>query len=352
MNFNKPMMKPMLIPFINEEHTGIRIGGFQARIARDIIVSNPQEFLGFLKDLNGENTLDILQQKYNLNSLQMNNLLQKLKECGAIYENNSKNFSEKEIRLYNRNINFFAWIDIVGKYYNYWDVQETLKKSKVLLLGAGGTGSNTALNLARLGFGTITIIDGDNVEESNLNRQTYSQADIGLSKVQVLKKHLESINPMIKIVQKKCWIDTLNDLTKLGSNFDILLDCIDKPENLPTILDKYCKETGTPWVLGGYASTVINHAIFDGSTVGFDELVKRDREKYLASREIFKNTFWKWDNAIISPIANISGSISSLYALYYVTSLKKLKMGIVQHIDFFNLQNLAYFSYILGDSQK
>lgn len=194
--------------------------------------------------------------------------------------------------------------------------------------------------------------NGDNVEESNLNRQTYSQADIGLSKVQVLKKHLESINPMIKIVQKKRWIDNLNDLTKLGSNFDILLDCIDKPENLPTILDKYCKETGTPWVLGGYASTVINHAIFDGSTVGFDELVKRDREKYLASREIFKNTFWKWDNAIISPIANISGSISSLYALYYVTGLKKLKMGIVQHIDFFNLQNLAYFSYILGDSQK
>ena len=64
-------------------------------------------------------------------------------------------------------------------------------------------------------------------------------------------------------------------------------------------------------------------------------------------RSVQNSNDWSWGNAIISPIANISGSISSLYCLYYLTNLKELQFSWVQHIDFFNIQELENFSYIM-----
>lgn len=103
---------------------------------------------------------------------------------GIIYENQSSyyNFNNEERDLYSRNLNFFAWIDTEGKYYNYWEVQNILKNSKVLILGAGGTGSVCANSLARLGIGKLTIVDYDTVELNNLNRQLFSYSDIGKEK--------------------------------------------------------------------------------------------------------------------------------------------------------------------------
>ena len=78
-------------------------------------------------------------------------------------------------------------------------IHEKLKRIKVLIAGCGGLGSNIAISLGRIGVGSISLVDFDIVEPSNLNRQQYYIEDIGEFKVTALKRNLIRINPFIKI---------------------------------------------------------------------------------------------------------------------------------------------------------
>ncbi len=79
--------------------------------------------------------------------------------------------------------------------------QKKLLESKVLLLGAGGLGSPAALYLAAAGVGTLGIIDNDNVDSSNLQRQILHGEDrVGTPKVESAKKTLTNLNPDIEVV--------------------------------------------------------------------------------------------------------------------------------------------------------
>ncbi|EFR98828.1 ThiF family adenylyltransferase [Listeria seeligeri] len=347
----KPKIKEMLIPFINEQNTGIRFGGYQMNIAREIEVDDVKLFYGFIKMLNGSNTIMEISKLTNLSEEEVIDILKELKDAGVLYENNAKefNFIEEEVNLYNRNINFFAWIDTQGLYYNYWEVQYKLKQANVLLLGAGGTGSHCAESLVRMGVGNITIVDFDKIELSNLNRQNFTFNDINKEKVSALKDYLESINPFVNINSINKQIISQNDLNTLIADNDIIISCIDKPKNNTDLLDNAAKEFCKPWILGGYASTIMNHALFDGSSPGMSSMINKDITENYEAKMIFGNEEWKWDNAVISPIANISGNISALYALYYLTNLVQIKPGKIQHIDFFNIHKLEDFSYMTGE---
>src|SRR5271167_4017852 len=70
-----------------------------------------------------------------------------------------------------------------------------IQSKKVGIGGAGGLGSNCAMILVRSGFKNLEIIDQDVIDASNLNRQQYYPAEIGLPKVATLKKRLLEINP-------------------------------------------------------------------------------------------------------------------------------------------------------------
>lgn len=346
---NKPQIKPMLLPHINEEKTGIHFGGFQEGISRDIIVDNPKQFYKFILSLDGEHSINQLSDKFDLPLIELLEILKSLRENGLIYENDPSglNFSNEELLFYNRNLNYFAWIDTEGYYYNYWHTQLQLKNARVLLLGAGGSGSNCADALVRMGIGTLFIVDKDNIEISNLNRQLYYYEDVGTKKVETLSNRLKKTNPFVKIIPKVASIQSLSDIESLGTDFDIVINCIDSPLEFPNVLDAYTNKYKTPWILGGYASTIVNHALFDGSTKGFLELLEETNSQDFNAREVDNQTTWTWKNAVISPIAVMSGTLSALYCCYYITNLVNIKPGKTQHIDLFNLQDLQNFSYIL-----
>lgn len=346
-----PKMKSMLVPYINESNDAIRVGGHQMNIAREIEVDDVESFYSLLTMLDGKNSVGEIASKASIPIEELNDILYGLKENGLIYENSfaEYDFSVEEAELYDRNMNFFAWVDVEGIYYNYWQVQNKLKMAHVLLLGAGGTGGQCAKSLVRLGVGEITIIDYDIVELSNLNRQEFKVDDIGKLKVYALKTELEKINPFVNINVKNKKIENLDDLEQLGSNFDIVISCIDKPKNIFEILEKYVSNKPIPWILGGYASTIMNHGIFDKDSMQYTEILNADKNNHFDSKKLFENEFWKWDNAIISPIATISGNISAMYCFYYLTNLKYLKKGYIQHLDFYNVQNMKDFSYMTGD---
>ena len=78
--------------------------------------------------------------------------------------------------------------------------QKKISSSKVFIVGAGGLGCPIADLLCRAGVGEIGIIDNDKISLSNLNRQTlFNTSDINKYKVDVLKKKLKLINPLVKV---------------------------------------------------------------------------------------------------------------------------------------------------------
>src|SRR5256886_5274257 len=109
--------------------------------------------------------------------------------------------------------------------------QKRLKVARALCIGAGGLGSPAALYLAAAGMGTIGIVDFDNVDLSNLQRQIlHGTKDIGRDKLESARDRLHDINPEIDVQLHKCRFCSEN-APQLVSRYDVIVDGSD---NFPT----------------------------------------------------------------------------------------------------------------------
>ncbi len=109
--------------------------------------------------------------------------------------------------------------------------QQKLLNAKVLLLGAGGLGSPTALYLAAAGVGTLGIVDNDNVDLSNLQRQVIHTSErIGVPKVDSAAQTIRELNPDVKVVKYPVRLDASN-IMEILPGYDIVVDGLD---NFPT----------------------------------------------------------------------------------------------------------------------
>jgi len=105
--------------------------------------------------------------------------------------------------------------------------QKRLKNAKVLIIGAGGLGSPALLYLAAAGVGTLGIIDFDNVDESNLQRQViHGQSDIGKSKALSAAESIAEINPLVKVIIHDERLENANVLD-IFAGYDLILDGTD-----------------------------------------------------------------------------------------------------------------------------
>src|SRR6185295_13958561 len=127
--------------------------------------------------------------------------------------------------------------------------QVKLLDSKVLMLGAGGLGSPSALYLAAAGVGTIGIVDMDEVDASNLQRQILHNLDrIGDRKVDSAKKTLSLLNPDVDVVTYDTRLDATNILDII-SGYDVIVDGAD---NFPSryLLNDASVKLGIPVIHG------------------------------------------------------------------------------------------------------
>jgi molybdopterin/thiamine biosynthesis adenylyltransferase len=129
-------------------------------------------------------------------------------------------FSERELERYKRQMMLFGE-----------DGQERLKKAHIFIAGAGGLGSPVSIYLAVAGVGTITIVDMDVVDQTNLNRQIlHFDRDIGRKKTASAEEKLQELNPDITVNAIDVKIDELN-AAKLVGRADGIVDAMD---NYPT----------------------------------------------------------------------------------------------------------------------
>ena len=140
--------------------------------------------------------------------------------------------------------------------------QKKIIKSKVLIVGMGGLGCPVAEFLARAGVGSIGIIDSDNVDLSNIHRQSlYDVNELKKSKVVAAKKKLKKINAGIKVRSYKLRLNKTN-YNKIIKEYDYIVDGSD---NFKTkfLINDFCKVSKKFLVSGAISK-------FDGHVFTFD----------------------------------------------------------------------------------
>lgn len=122
--------------------------------------------------------------------------------------------------------------------------QERIKYTPILVGGAG-IGSIIAECALRFGFEQLTIVDGDVVEESNLNRQNYTVDDLGFPKAEALYRRLSRINPNAKIDYINSYINKENAASIIARH-EIAINALDFKDETPFLFDRLCSERGVP----------------------------------------------------------------------------------------------------------
>jgi len=127
---------------------------------------------------------------------------------------------------------------------------EVLQKATVGLAGCGGLGSNVAVALTRAGVGRLILTDFDLVELSNLNRQYFFQADVGLPKTEALSKHLKAINPEIDLQLHPEKL-TPQNVPSIFNESEILVEAFDKAESKAWLVESWVSAfPDRPMVIG------------------------------------------------------------------------------------------------------
>ena len=119
---------------------------------------------------------------------------------------------------------------------------EKLKKSSVIAFGVGGVGSYVVESLARSGIGKITMVDFDEISESNINRQIHAlKSTVGKSKIEIMKERILDINPECEVILKKKFVfENVSEIFEEDDEiYDFTVDAIDVIYSKVAIIE-YC----------------------------------------------------------------------------------------------------------------
>lgn len=210
--------------------------------------------------------------------------------------------------------------------------QNTLMRSKVTVIGAGGLASPVLTYLACAGVGTITLIDYDRVSESNLNRQfLYHEKDIGTLKAIIAKDVLNELNSQITINSVSEKLDE-NNIGQIISGSDVVIDCVDNVETR-LIVNRACLKQDIPLVEGGVSGFY-----------GFVMSVKRDFPCLECIG--YGNTKLKRPGPVLGAAVGVIGSLQAVECIKILLGLEEVLYGRMLNYDGLSV------SFDLVDLQK
>lgn len=211
-------------------------------------------------------------------------------------------FTENEYLRYARHLQLDQ-VGITG--------QKKLKQAKVCIVGCGGLGNPVSLYLAAAGVGHITLIDDDDVELSNLQRQiSFSETDIGKNKALQSQTKLQHLNSAISVEIKRERLTTEN-AARLLCNSNLVLDCSDNFSTRYAIND-YCKSANIAWIYASIFQFSGQCAVFEPNETCYRCLFPTPTEQAIDC-----NTA-----GVIGVLPGILGTIQALEALKYLLGLE------------------------------
>ncbi|WP_029146978.1 ThiF family adenylyltransferase [Methylophilus sp. 5] len=128
-----------------------------------------------------------------------------------------------------------------------------LQHAHVLVIGIGGVGSWAVEALARNAVGKLTLVDLDNIAESNMNRQIHTLDEtLGKAKVTAMRERITAINPLCDVIEVEDFVTADNLTPLLAVAPDVVVDCMDDTK-AKIALAAYCKQQGIALVMVGSA---------------------------------------------------------------------------------------------------
>jgi len=212
--------------------------------------------------------------------------------------------NDEELLRYSRQI-MLPQVDIVG--------QEKLAAARVLVIGLGGLGSPVAMYLAAAGVGHLHLVDFDDVDLSNLQRQILHDTDnIGESKADSAVSHLNRLNPLVEITTEQNRLNE-SELIKAAQLADVVVDASD---NFATrfMINRACLAARVPLVSAAAIRMEGQLSVFrcDDPTAPCYQCLYRD-----TGEEDMNCT----ENGVLAPIVGILGSMQALESLKLILDI-------------------------------
>ena len=209
--------------------------------------------------------------------------------------------------------------------------QKKIIKAKVLIVGMGGLGCPAAEYLTRAGVGSLGIIDSDNVDLSNIHRQSlFNSEDLKKSKVLAAKKKLKKINPKTDIDCYKIKLNKKNCLNII-KKYDFVIDGSDNFET-KFLINDFCKKFKKFLVTGAISK-------FDGHIFTFNFKKKETPciRNFFQEEEVFDNTLNCEYEGVLGTVAGIVGIFQANEVLKKILSIGKDLNGYILILDLLNL---------------
>src|ERR1700712_2655769 len=214
----------------------------------DIRIENPgEQDLRLLRSLDGEHTLEQLHEEFGEEAV--GDLISQLQELEVVEDAADDDLLDAgELARFDRQLRYFSDVGPAGLPPS--ECQRRLREAKVAGLGVGGPGGWAAWALSCCGIGEMWLIDGDRVEISNLNRQIlYTEADLGLLKVEVAAARLRAFHPAARITATARRLGSVAEIADFIDGADVVIDAIDWPAfEVELWCNQACFEAGIPYI--------------------------------------------------------------------------------------------------------
>jgi bacteriocin biosynthesis cyclodehydratase domain-containing protein len=213
----------------------------------DIHIEDPdEEGRKLLSALNGTKTRAELVEEFGAD--EVGDLLAQLEELGVVEDAADDDLIASDVMTrFDRQLRYFSDIS-AGPTPS--QCQERLASSRIAVLGVGGLGGWSALNLACVGIGEMLLLDFDRVEASNLNRQVlYTEADIGRFKAVAAAERLRAFNSSMRIEVRVQRLDSEAAIRETIEGYDMVIDACDWPaHDIERWINSACFAARVPFI--------------------------------------------------------------------------------------------------------
>lgn len=195
-----------------------------------------------------------------------------------------------------------------------------LRKKRVLIVGCGGLGGHIIDQLARIGIGSLKVVDGDVFDESNLNRQLLSDVTrLGVSKAKAAADHIARINPSVAVEAVNAFMSEGN-VQALIAGCDVVIDALD---NIPArrILSAACAKANIPYVYGAIQGWVAQAAL----SMPEDKLIE----------QLFSEEIEIRDKSVLSFTPALCASIQAALCVKHLVG-RPVETGTIYYFDLLN----------------
>ena len=245
--------------------------------------------------------------------------------------------TERDLVRYDRARGYYRWLDLTPRV-SSWEPQALLKRSRVTVLGVGGTGGAAAQALTASGVGHLHLVDPDEVELSNLGRQVlYTEDDIGQPKVDAAATRLRRLNTDISITSERLTVTSAEDVRDLAGDCDVLLLAADRPPDLRTWTNRACIAVNRPWVDSGYHGPLVQSGAFVPGTGPCWECTRcwnRDRDAENGANPADASARQKAiGNAVGAASAGMSGYLAAHLVIGLLTGIPPVAPGRIETVN-------------------